>query len=75
MVLADRVVLMDKGRIQQIDAPTYDIIHQRFHFQRRITMPKYIDRRTFMTSAAAIAAVATLPRAKAAPYSKRIHRQ
>ena len=31
-------------------------------------MPKYIDRRTFMTSAAAIAAVAALPRAKAAPY-------
>ena len=38
-------------------------------------MPKYIDRRTFMTSAAAIAAVAALPRAKAAPYSKRIRRQ
>ena len=31
-------------------------------------MPKYIDRRTFMTSAAAIAAVAALPGAKAAPY-------
>ena len=35
-------------------------------------MPKYIDRRTFMTSAAAIAA---LPGTKAAPYSKRIHHQ